>query len=479
MTREDADMSAHPRRRFPASIRAFVATWMAIIVLSVLILAVVLFNTGQGIRLVTERVILLSRVVESTHRLELALLSERREDLLWRATGSEDHDLERNTQLAQADRAVRDLDVAATGEAEEILIDRLEERYREFRQAARSDPPTDLDRMTVMTDSLLELVDRHRSARKVQMTQTLEDSHRLTRQAQHWSLSLVLCVAAVVTAGSWLLMRRIVRPIVELSSAATRFGRGDFQSRATVLKNDEIGTLSRTFNHMAEDISRREREQVEFIASVVHDVKNPLLFVGGAARALLKDDLDRDQRGLWLNRILREVERLEDLVSDLVDTVQVETGRLVLELEDLDLSALVRCIQQEHDQAIATHTITFEGDERCVVLGDERRLERVVANLISNAVKYSPNGTRVRLIVERGPSGVALRVSDEGVGIAPQDLQVLFQPFGRLGRTRNMAKGIGLGLFTVKKIIEAHGASMRVTSELHVGTTVEIAFPST
>lgn len=470
-------MKSLGKARLFGSIRAFIALWMSGIILSVLALSAALFLTAEKFQTMTGQIFLDSKALEMTHLLKSVILSEHREDLLWRATHDDRHRLQKNIELRKAEQIVRELDIKATSREEASLIDEIKKKYQKLWLATITEPLISIERSKVLADSLLEVIDRYQEQNKTQMEKTIQASRQLDTRVDRWSVVIVLLVGTMVSAGALILIQRIVQPTIELSHAASKFGQGDFSARAAILREDELGALCRTFNNMAEDIACWEKNRLEFVATVAHDIKNPLVIIGAAARRLRSKIMPPDQQSLWLEQMIEEVDRLEDLIHDLMDTVQVETGCLSLEMKDLDLTAFVRTIQRKQATVISSHMILFEGDEECRILGDERRLYRVVVNLISNAVKYSSEQTPVLLKVERQASNAVLTVQDQGCGILSEDLDVLFQPFGRLRRTQNMAEGTGLGLFTVKKIIEGHGGTIKVTSELDVGTTIEISLP--
>ena len=249
--------------------------------------------------------------------------------------------------------------------------------------------------------------------------------------------------------------------------------------RAPVLREDEMGHVARTFNSMAEMIGDREKERMRFVATVAHDLKNPLVVIGGAAQLLRNKEmrLTREERAEWLGNIVKNTQRLEAMIGDLVDGVQAETGQIVLDIREFDLAKLARELVAEHGSATGSHLVRYEGAESCSVNGDRTRVERVLMNLLSNATKYSPRGSEVELKLLAEGRHAVLTVRDEGAGIAPADLPRLFQPFARLERTRTMAGGTGLGLASVKKIVEGHGGSIVIRSKLDEGTTVEVKLP--
>jgi signal transduction histidine kinase len=183
------------------------------------------------------------------------------------------------------------------------------------------------------------------------------------------------------------------------------------------------------------------------------------------------------QRNSCLDAIDAEVKRLRGIVRDLTDDIQVASGAFRVRKTQVELTALVRHLVHTLADAIAGHAIDLETSGECLVLGDPERIERVLQNLVSNAVKYSPAGTRVTVRIEKGPQFAVLSVSDEGPGIGEEDLRVLFQPFGRGRSADAFAEGTGMGLYIVKRIIEAHDGRIEVQSEFGRGTTFRISLP--
>ncbi len=275
------------------------------------------------------------------------------------------------------------------------------------------------------------------------------------------------------------LWKRVFGPIVALSRVAKRFGEGDLSARAALPPGDEMGALGSTFNAMAAGIQERENERLRFVAGLAHDLKNPLVVVGGAAQLLRRhgDDLSPPQRDEWLGKIANNALRMEALIADLTDAVQGQTGALQLNLRSCDLAALGREALSECHSAFPHHKFEFDGPDTLLLDADAPRIERVLANLLSNAAKYSPSGKTVTLHLRRGEERVEIEVEDEGAGIAPADLKRLFQPFVRLDNARALAGGTGLGLVSVRRIARAHGGDTWAQSEPGRGSKFGFTLP--
>jgi signal transduction histidine kinase len=310
-----------------------------------------------------------------------------------------------------------------------------------------------------------------------EMGDLLYAAKELQGTVEIWAMSLLGGTAVLLIIGSLVVINRMMRPALALTSAAAAFGSGDFSTKAPVLHDDEMGALARTFNNMAADIADRENNRQQFVAMVVHDLKNPLLVVEMSGRMLRQSVENKQQRNSYLDAIEAEVKRLRGIVRDLTDDIQVASGRFSVRKAPVELTALVRQLVQTQAEAFSSHEIVLQASGECVVLGDAGRIERVAQNLISNAVKYSAPGKRVTVRVETKEQFVVLSVSDEGPGIREEDLRVLFQPFGRGRSADTFAEGTGMGLYIVKRIVEAHDGRIEVQSELGHGSTFRVSLP--
>ncbi len=318
-------------------------------------------------------------------------------------------------------------------------------------------------------------------ARELQRTKAQTRADEEQDRVSRLSILALSGVALVgLTLGGVRLWTRVFEPTIAITAAARRFEDGDLAARVRVQYPDELGELGATFNDMAGALQTREHEKLRFVASVAHDLKTPLVVVGGAAM-LLSDRPDRfspEEQTEWLGRIARNARRMEAMIADLTDAVQGQTGTLQLRCAPCDLAALWREAVEECAFLFPDHTLCFEGASTLTLDGDGARLERVAANLLSNAAKYSDPDTSIVAHLERRDGWAIAEVRDQGAGISPADLKRLFAPFVRLESTQDKAAGTGLGLATVKKIVEAHGGYLEVESAVAVGSTFRVFLPT-
>ncbi|WP_433252990.1 DUF4153 domain-containing protein [Streptosporangium sp. CA-135522] len=271
-----------------------------------------------------------------------------------------------------------------------------------------------------------------------------------------------------------LLARGMTKPLREMAAAAQTVAKGSYDLRVTATSRDEVGELARAFNAMATDLGEVDRQRRELVANVSHELRTPIT----ALRAVLENMVDGvsapDQ--VTLETALAQTERLGRLVAQLLDLSRLESGARLIELEDVELAPL--CDQALREAVLARDGVTA----RCEVPGelsvraDPDLLAQVLANLLDNAVRHSPDGGVVMLTAVVEGDGVRLRVTDEGPGIPAEDRARAFERFSRLDAGRAADEGgTGLGLAITKEIVELHGGSVHV--EEGVGCRVVVDLP--
>jgi len=231
------------------------------------------------------------------------------------------------------------------------------------------------------------------------------------------------------------------------------------------------------------DAQAAVRARDQFLSIASHELKTPLTSLMGYVDLMQRraarsgDQTERDQRAMRV--VGEQAARLNKLVGALLDLSRIETGQLSIERGLVDLNALARRLVEEAQPTTDRHTITFSGaDQPIMLLGDELRLEQVVQNLIQNAIKYSPSGGTVAVLVERQGANAYVRVSDQGIGIPAAALSRLFRRFYRAPNADSQhISGMGIGLYVVKEIVELHGGTVEVASQELQGSTFTISLP--
>jgi len=241
-------------------------------------------------------------------------------------------------------------------------------------------------------------------------------------------------------------------------------------------------SLRQELDEQNEQLREVDRMKDQFVSSVSHELRTPLTSIVGYIELLLDeeefDNLDDEQRQ-FLGIIDRNCQRLTRLVDDILFIARVDAGRLSLELQSVDLAELAS-MAVESARPFAgrkNQTLKLEAEPDLPALqADPTRMNQLIDNLISNAIKYTPEGGTATVVVARSDGAIHVEVRDTGVGIPPDELEKLFTRFFRAS-TSGVAQGTGLGLSIVKSIVEAHRGTIDVQSEVGEGTTFLVDLP--
>jgi signal transduction histidine kinase len=406
--------------------------------------------------------------LQTTVMLELEVLSLRRE-MAGKARLPE-------SAFKAADKYENQVALDADSDAKQALTLKIVDLYGNFRKKSLAGVRE--GRFQLISDLYTNLQSL-RGINTEQLDATRYTAARINRISQWWGGGILLLAGLLLLWGSLELWLRIFNPIIALSRTARAIAGGHMNVRAPVLRDDELGALSETFNTMANAMVEREKERMHFVATVAHDLKNPLVVIGGMAHLLHHkgEAVAPEEKSEWLGLIVQNTRKLEETIAELADAAQASTGKLQLNLQEIDLRRIVENVVGECAESEKSHCLKCETREVPKIEGDPQKIERVVLNLISNATKYSPSGSAVTVQLHSNKKWVNLHITDEGAGMSREDLRKIFIPFVRLERTQDMAQGTGLGLLSVKKIVEAHGGKIRMHSRLGKGTRVVILFP--
>ena len=290
-------------------------------------------------------------------------------------------------------------------------------------------------------------------------------------------ISVFLAILTVII--GLFLMRRVVNPLSEVIDASGKVAAGDFSARVSVSGPDDLRALSDSFNHMAETLELNDRERRDLLADIAHELRTPLTVIRGRLEGILDGIYPPD--GTQISPALEEAYLLERLVEDLRLLTLAETRQLQFEPRSVSLGKLA-----EH----AIGLFSAEAKEKEILLSfenkapereidvDPQRTEQVIGNLISNALRYVPQGGRVAVIVTENEKMLSLHVKDNGPGVSEEDLPHLFQRFWRGEKSRaRVSGGAGLGLAIAAQLIEGQGGSIHATNLHEGGLQVTLAFP--
>jgi signal transduction histidine kinase len=324
-----------------------------------------------------------------------------------------------------------------------------------------------------------------RSSRYDMTREELENAYLM--RAMRNSLLIALPVVALLGLLVFFLATRRLR---RLTDTVTAFGEGAGTPRSAIASGDEIGELARSFNRMADTIDaqiaalrRSDQERRALVANISHDLRNPLASIRGYTETLLEkdDELSTHRRSEYLRVVLESAGVLGRLVDDLFELSKLDAHEARPKRERFSLSELVHDVLMQLAPVAGERRVNLEAQEPSdlyMLEADVAMVERLVANLVQNAVNHTPAGGTVGLRMDGKDGAVQLDVTDTGEGIPPADLPHVFDRFyiGDASRSR-ARRGSGLGLAIAKRIAELHGGSIDVQSSLGEGSTFTVVLP--
>ena len=300
--------------------------------------------------------------------------------------------------------------------------------------------------------------------------------NRLTRAAL--VAALIACGLAIILA--FVLADRLIKPVREITKAAHNLGSGDLTQRVPVHGDDELAVLGQAFNHMADSLQNAEESRQAMTADIAHELRNPL--------AVQRANLEALQDGIYpltpdtLTPILDQNLLLTRLVEDLRTLALAESGELKLERTSADLPALVeRFVERFRAQADNRQvSIQVESSPIPPVSIDPMRVEQILNNLLSNALRHTPDGGTIKIAINRSSDTVILSIHDSGSGIPPEALSHIFERLYRADRSRSRAEGgTGLGLAIARRLVEAHHGMLNAANHPQGGAIFTMTLPIT
>jgi len=284
-------------------------------------------------------------------------------------------------------------------------------------------------------------------------------------------LAAAAAVMVMALLMAFMTSKRMAKPLDEMARATRHFAHGDFSVRVEEGdRTDEIGALASAFNTMADSLEKSEQRRNDFIANVSHELKTPMTTIAGYAEGLLDGTIPKENEDKYLAIIAEETRRLSRLVRSMLDISRLEsTGTSLTRRREFDLLEVVITTLLSFEDRANQKKLEMDlqlPENHVNVLGDPDAITRVVYNLLDNAIKFAREGSTLTVALWKTDGKAYVSVRDQGETIPESDLPFIFDRFHKSDRSRSLDRdGVGLGLYLVKSILDAHGEDIAVTSK--------------
>lgn len=302
--------------------------------------------------------------------------------------------------------------------------------------------------------------------------------------AVHQSLLWVgLGMIGVSVVVSYFVVREIMRPLSTLTGAVQKVRTGSYGQTVSVERHDEVGVLTESFNEMSEELARNDKMRRQLFANIAHELRTPLAILQGNLEGMIDDIIPTDKKILL--SMADETVRMGRLIQDLRDLSLAEINELTLHKEAADINVMleraVSMLQPLCDEKNLTVRLNLSRDLPSLVI-DVDRINQVIYNLLNNAIRYIERGCAITVstlpVRVDGKSYAQVQIADTGKGIAPKDLEHIFQYFYRSEQSRNRKSGgSGIGLALAQQFIRSHGGNIWADSTVGKGTTFTFILP--
>ncbi|MGD8189471.1 sensor histidine kinase [Brevibacillus ginsengisoli] len=294
--------------------------------------------------------------------------------------------------------------------------------------------------------------------------------------------SIHLLYVLILFIGSFLILiaaRYIVKPIHQLTEATRRMAKGQFNVELPTKRKDEIGILSVSFNQMVKELGRLDQMRRDFVSNVSHEIGTPLTSITGFTKALKQKQMNEESRQRYLTIIEEESERLSRLSQNLLQLSHLQHENSTLNIKMYRLDEQLRRIVIALEPHWGAKEIEIDLHLKpLTVQGDEDQLSQVWINLLSNSIKFTPVGGKIRIEAIMKDNQIIVFFADNGIGIPEEERVDIFKPFHKVDKARNSSvKGNGLGLSIVKQIIDMHHGDIQATGEPGNGAKFEVSLP--
>lgn len=292
----------------------------------------------------------------------------------------------------------------------------------------------------------------------------------------------IIASFALAAIFAYFLSRNLTKPITSISNAAQSFADGNYASRTTATGTDEIGKLGQTFNTMANALEIIEKNRREFFSNVTHELKTPIAAIQALTETML-DGLVKtaEKRDRYLNTILDETNHMNHLISELLNLEKLESGQLSFQYQMIQLADFLTSLKEKYSALLQSKQLSLAIDyapELKTMHTDPIRLEQILTNLISNAIRHSAIDDMITIKLSATTNMITIAVIDHGEGIPAEHLPFIWDRFYRVDKARARSEGgTGLGLAITKQLVEGMAGTITVTSIPQTETIFLITLP--
>jgi signal transduction histidine kinase len=480
--------------RVPASVHAKLLAAFLFIALLLIVLGAVGLETLDGASRRADELLKLQRDIAAYRQLQHDTTAQ-----LYSVASAllvpEERTLE--ATLRQLNEFAYDVDrlhVAAKDEVE--LLARLQEEYERFVKVVHSvmelirlgkvaeGREFQLAQASPLAERIERLMNELVNRAEADMVASIEASHEAYRTSRWTVIGFAVGSIGMALILGYAISWSLIGPVKQMDARLQQIASGNFSRQVEVPNRDELGALAANLNHMNQELERlykqldaANRHKSEFLANMSHELRTPLNAIIGFSEVLKERMFGQlnEKQTEYVADIHASGRHLLSLINDILDLSKVEAGRMELALAPFDLpSAISDAFTLVHERA-ARHDIALEIEIDARLgrfTGDERKFKQILLNLLSNALKFTPAGGRVSLMAGPLDDGIEVSVADTGIGIAPEDQELIFEEFRQVQSDEaSRREGTGLGLALTRRLVELHGGHIQLQSELGKGST--------
>lgn len=288
-------------------------------------------------------------------------------------------------------------------------------------------------------------------------------------------IGIITIALTIVTI--FILSRFVALPLINMKEATEQLSKGNHNVELHTERKDELGELANSITKLSKDLKDLKMARNEFLASISHELRTPLTYIKGYADIINRQNTSKEEIENYVKIICEEAEQLTILIKNLFDLAKIDQNNFLIKREHVALHELIQNVAERIRPVLAKKKIILHVNcpNGITAFVDPERLQQVLINILENAKNHSDEGSQILLNANQNSQDIIITIADEGEGIPEQDLPYIFDRLYRVEKSRSrQSGGAGLGLAITKEIVESHGGSINIRSELGKGTSVVI-----